>query len=494
MRKRKIGGSSDYRIMVLDDELDIVESLSVILKNSGYEVEGFTDPLKALARLREEHFDLFILDFLMEPINGSEVVRQLREFNNELYILLLTGHKELVPPLETIKILDIQAYCEKSDRFDQLLLLVESGIKSVAQKRTIFEYSEGLKKLIKSISGIYQIKPVNDLLADILEEIKPIMKSRNAFILVDDIVNSDETQQKSAYCGIGKYDLCIEDFMAGLSPGFIASIGCARHSDEIVKTQRGVIIPLINEYGKSIGIIYIEGDDLSDRLSMLEIYSKQASISLNNAFLHSVVNSKKEELSRTYDELKNRYIDTVEVLRLAVEAKDSYTKGHSDRVAFYAEEIGVSLGLAKNELEKLRLGGIFHDIGKIGTSDEILLKTTSLDDGEYQQIKRHPLEGAHILSAVSIFKEVVPLVKYHHERVDGKGYPEGLKGEEIPFLARILSVADAFDAMTSDRLYRPKISFEQATLQLRDGAGFQFDSLVVKTFMEVLYSNCKTYK
>jgi putative nucleotidyltransferase with HDIG domain len=156
--------------------------------------------------------------------------------------------------------------------------------------------------------------------------------------------------------------------------------------------------------------------------------------------------------------MKKWYIDTIEVLRLAVDAKDAYTKGHSDRVAFYAEEIGASLGLAKNELEKLRLGGIFHDIGKIGTADDILLKNGSLTDDEYHQVKKHPIEGANILSAVSVFKDVVPLVKYHHERIDGKGYPHGLKGEEIPFLARVLSVADAFDAMTSDRSYRTKIS------------------------------------
>ncbi len=489
MRKKNIGGSPDYKIIVLDDEEDIVDSLTMILKRSGYGVEGFTNPLKALERIQEEHFDLFILDFLMEPIGGAEVIKQVREFDSELYILLLTGHKELVPPLETIKMLDIQAYCEKCDKFDQLILLVESGIKSIAQKKTIMGYNKGLTQLIKVIPNIYQIKPIEELLNKILEELKHFIKGINAFILVDDTVNSGVKQQRSIYCGAGRYDTGIGEFIDGLSSEFARDIAFARKVNQIVKTQRGVIIPLTDEYNHSVGVIFAECSNCPESLNMLKIFSKQVSISLNNAFLHSVVKTKKEELLKAYNELRSGYMDTVEVLRLVVEARDSYTKGHSDRVAFYAEEIGAFLGLAKNELEKLRLGGIFHDIGKIGTSDEILLKTSYLSDNEYRQIKKHPVDGANILSAVAIFKDVVPLVKYHHERTDGKGYPEGLKGEEIPFLARVLSVADAFDAMTSDRLYRRKMSFDEAIEQLNEGAGSQFDRLVVKTFLKIVENN-----
>ena len=166
---------------------------------------------------------------------------------------------------------------------------------------------------------------------------------------------------------------------------------------------------------------------------MLEIYSSQAALSINNAFLHSLINMKKEELDRTYQELRNRYIDTIEALRLTVDAKDIYTRGHSDRVAYFASKLGEAFGLSENEIELLKVGGIFHDIGKIGTADDILFKTDKLEYDEYEEIKKHPLKGAYILSAISMFKDVVPLVKYHHERFDGKGYPEGLKGEEIPF-------------------------------------------------------------
>jgi putative nucleotidyltransferase with HDIG domain len=486
VRNRNNGGSYGKRILVLDNDIDILEALTRILKKNGYYVKGLTQTDEALVRLREEQFDMLIVNYMIEPLNGIGVVKKVREFDGELYVLLLTGKNDILPPLNVLKMLEIQAYCEKSGNFDQLLLLVEAGIKSVAQKRMLCEYNKGLTKLAQSIPEIYQIKPVDELLVKMLEELKPFIKSHNAFILVDDFRESEEKPQNSIYCGIGKYNMGMEKFLGELNSEFIAAIGNSRLSNQTVKLKKGVIIPLINEYNNSIGVIFIEDSDYQENLNMLEIYSKQASISLNYAFLHSVVKTKKEELSRTYDEIKNRYIDTIEVLRLAVDAKDSYTKGHSDRVAFYAEEIGLSLGLAKNELEKLRLGGIFHDIGKIGTADEILLKTTSLDDNEYCQVKKHPVEGANILSAVSVFKDVVPLVKYHHERVDGKGYPEGLKGEEIPFLARVLSVADAFDAMTSNRLYRSKMSFNEAKCQLVEGSGSQFDELVVRTFLKVL--------
>ena len=123
----------NYKIIAVDDEEGIIDSLSIFLKRSGYEFTGVTDPMEAVERVKSEHFDLMILDFIMTPIHGDQVVEEIRKFNKELYILLLTGHKDLAPPLDTIRRLEIQGYCEKSDKFDQLLLLIESGIKSIAQ-------------------------------------------------------------------------------------------------------------------------------------------------------------------------------------------------------------------------------------------------------------------------------------------------------------------------------------------------------------------------
>lgn len=194
----------------------------------------------------------------------------------------------------------------------------------------------------------------------------------------------------------------------------------------------------------------------------------------------------REELNETHNELKERYLETIWVLRLAVDEKDEFTRGHSDRVAYYAVKIGEAFGLNDKDLGLLKVGGIFHDIGKMKVVDDILMKSGTLSEDEYQEIKKHPLKGAHILSAVSMFKDVIPLVKFHHERVDGRGYPEGLKDQEIPFLAKILTVADAYDAMSSDRRYRSKLAQEETKEQLINGAGSQFDAGVVAKFIQLL--------
>lgn len=323
-----------YRILAVDDEVGILDSLRVFLSKAGYTFVGVTNPLEAIEKVRTEHFDLMLLDFLMTPIHGDQVVEEIRKFNKDLYILLLTGHKDLAPPLDTIKRLDIQGYCEKSDKFDQLLLLIESGIKAVSQMQLI--------------------KKIND------------------------------------------------------------------------------------------------------------------------------------ELKTTYDKLESAYMETIEILRFTVEAKDAYTRGHSDRVSAYSVLIGEALGLSEDDLKTLKIGGLFHDIGKIGIPDSILLKTDKLDDEEYSEIKNHPAIGAHILSNATIFKDIIPIVKHHHERFDGHGYPGKLKGEEIPYLARIATVADSFDAMTSKRSYRDSLPIDVVKEEIKKNSGTQFDPEIAEVFLKIL--------
>ena len=336
MRKNSVQSSKSngYKIIAVDDEMGIVDSLSIFLKRSGYDFTGVTNPLEAIERVRNEHFDLMILDFIMDPIHGDQVVEEIRKFDKELYILLLTGHKDLAPPLDTIRKLDIQGYCEKSDKFDQLLLLIESGIKSIAQMN--------------------EIKRMN------------------------------------------------------------------------------------------------------------------------------------EELSDTYEKLEKAYLDSIETLRFTVEAKDPYTRGHSDRVSDYSVLIGQKLGLSEEDIKILRVGGLFHDIGKIGIPDSILLKEAKLTDDEYSQIKNHPSIGAHILCNAEVFKDIIPIVKHHHEKFDGTGYPSRLKGEDIPYFARITAVADTFDAMTSKRTYRNALPIDVVKAEIERCSGTQFDPEIAKIFIDIL--------
>lgn len=323
-----------YRIIAVDDDEGILDSLKVVLKRSGYSLTCFDNPKEAIEEMKKSHFDLLLLDFIMDPLHGDQVVEEIREFDKSIYILLLTGHKDLAPPLETLKKLDIQGYCEKSNNFDQLLLLIESGLKSVDQMNIINEINEQLK-------------------------------------------------------------------------------------------------------------------------------------------------DKNEELEKAY-------LDTIGILRQTVEAKDPYTRGHSDRVSEYSVLLGKKLGVDEETLKILKIGGLFHDIGKIGIPDSILLKESKLDDEEYSQIKNHPSIGAHILGDAEIFKEIIPIVLHHHERFDGRGYPAQLEGEKIPFIARITAVVDTFDAMTSKRSYRQALPLEVVKEEIKKCSGSQFDPKCAEAFLEIL--------
>ncbi len=496
MRKnRQIEVSDEYKIMVIDDEEGILDSIQALLTRNGYWCKGFSNPLDGLEEISREHYDLLVLDYFMEPIHGEAVVEQIRQTNSELYILLLTGHKDLAPPISTIKSLDIQAYCEKSDRLDQLQLLIESGIKSISQMRTIKKFRDGLQSILGSVPKIYQLQPIGSILEEILKQLLPMVNSADAFILVDDIPSIEQSkgeyERKSIYKGIGKYNVNIEEFPELLDHELMEAIGRARTNMKVVNVPGGVIVPLGDEYNAPIGAIYVSSMNADEGIKLLQIYARQAASSINNAFLHSLVNTKNEELNSTYAQLKVRYMDTIEVLRLAVDAKDEYTRGHSDRVAYYAMKIGERFSLPSETLEHLRIAGIFHDIGKIGTADDILLKSESLNTLEYEEVKQHPIKGAMILSAVSMFQEIVPIVRHHHEHYDGSGYPDGLKGEEISLTACIIAVADAFDAMMSDRHYRRHLSLEETKRQLIGGAGTQFSTDVVKAFLEILESDAE---
>jgi HD-GYP domain-containing protein (c-di-GMP phosphodiesterase class II) len=202
--------------------------------------------------------------------------------------------------------------------------------------------------------------------------------------------------------------------------------------------------------------------------------------------VHSTIEKKNSEIRLSKDEIEKWYRSTVNTIRLVIDAKDHYTCGHSDRVSEYAVKIGKALKLPQADIDLLKESGIFHDVGKIGISDNILNKTGKLTTKEYNEVKKHPERGVLILSAVSMFEKIVPIVLHHHERYDGKGYPKGLMGKEIPYLARVLAIADAFDAMTTNRIYQPKLKLEDAIEELIKGSGTQFDPILVEVLIKLI--------
>lgn len=330
MRLNKQIPQNRISILTLDDDPIITSTIQAYFQRSGYQVDVESNPYTAIERVRTGNYDILLLDFLMAPICGDQVVEEIRKFNQDLFIILLTGHKSMAPPVKTIRQLDIQGYYEKNDRFDQLELLVESCVKSIKQMRTIREYKSDLEKA---------------------------------------------------------------------------------------------------------------------------------------------------------------YMQTIEVLRHVVESRDKATKGHSDRVALLAKELAEELQLSSDDVEMVHVAGLFHDVGKIGIPDSILLKDGTLTKEEFQTIKGHPAEGERIIFSYAPFKKLLSIVRGHHERYNGTGYPDGKAGEEICLGARIIAVADSFDAMMSNRTYRKGLGFDKAMDELIHSKGTQFDPNIVDAFMKLVEKN-----
>ena len=205
-----------------------------------------------------------------------------------------------------------------------------------------------------------------------------------------------------------------------------------------------------------------------------------------NVNMQKEVAEKTEELRKQQDRTKKLFVQTVTALSEAVDAKDRYTSGHSKRVAEYARMLAVKMGKSKEEQEKIYQAGLLHDVGKIRVPEEIINKPGKLTDEEFNVIKIHPVTGYHILHGISDNDYIAVAAKYHHERYDGKGYPNGLAGEKIPEVARILGVADSYDAMASDRSYRKALPQEIVRAEIEKGMGTQFDPVIAELMLQMM--------
>lgn len=221
-----------------------------------------------------------------------------------------------------------------------------------------------------------------------------------------------------------------------------------------------------------VGVIKLGNDQAvtytAEDLKLFTTLASLAAVAIENANL--------------YEQLKDAFYTTVYTLAETIEKRDPYTGNHTKRVMEYSLAIGKTLGLSDEDMTKLQLGAVLHDIGKIGVRDNVLLKESSLTDEEFEQIKMHPVYGEEIISCITQLKSAIPGVKHHHEKFNGRGYPDGLQGEEIDITARIIAVADSFDAMTSNRPYRAGLSLEVAFDELRKYSGSQFDPQIVEAF------------
>ncbi|MRR06139.1 MAG: HD domain-containing protein [Deltaproteobacteria bacterium] len=210
------------------------------------------------------------------------------------------------------------------------------------------------------------------------------------------------------------------------------------------------------------------GGFATEEIFVIEKIASQISVALENALL--------------YEDMRNLFISTVSSLANAIDAKSPWTKGHSERVMNIAAKIAEEMGLSDLFVEQIKIAGLLHDIGKIGILEELLEKPDKISDEEFPPMRLHPEKGVAILAPIEQLQDILPAIRHHHERYDGTGYPDGLKGEEIPLQARIVAVADAFDAMVSDRPYKKGFSVQKALKVIEMGAGSQFDPFVVECF------------
>ena len=242
-------------------------------------------------------------------------------------------------------------------------------------------------------------------------------------------------------------------------------------------SERSRLVALVGEGMKFLALVE-DQRDLVRRLS-----ADQAKLQRREVLLDTVVKERTKELEESYEKLKAANRQALFGLAEAIEAKDPYTKGHCGRVAAYSLVLAKAAGYPAEGLESLEFGAFLHDIGKIGIRDAVLLKPGPLDDTEWAHMREHPTKGFDIASKIEMLHPILPAVRNHHERWDGSGYPDGMVGEDIPLVARIVAIADAYDAMSTDRPYKQALALDECEAMLRKTAGKMYDPHLIDVFV-----------
>ncbi|HBG46904.1 MAG TPA: hypothetical protein DDW94_07940 [Deltaproteobacteria bacterium] len=277
------------------------------------------------------------------------------------------------------------------------------------------------------------------------------------------------------------------DLASGAHPAGL--LGTAREA--LDKLDAKVLACLIVK-NELLGLIAINGKFTGEPFTvydyqLLSVMSQHISFSLHSHSLLMKLMHKYTENKNLYDNLRRIYYDTIHAFAAAIDAKDAYTRGHSHRVSAYSAALAREMGWSNDEVEGIRIGGLLHDIGKIAVDKTIINKASPLTSYECRELNSHPVVGYEILSKIKFpWKGIPMMTRNHHEKVDGSGYPDRLKKSEIPIGARIMSLVDAFDAMTTDRPYRPRLSFREAMSEVKENFDRQFDPEVVYPFISVI--------
>jgi putative nucleotidyltransferase with HDIG domain len=476
-------------ILVADDEESLREICLEALQDAGYRVLEASNGQDALDVLHASNVDLVLSDMRMPVLDGMQLLERIVQEKLDVDFLVMTGFGTIETAVETMKkgALD---YLPKPFDISHLMLKVNKALEQRRQREERRNLNNLVRvlKLSKDLNNQLELSTLlNEFIFHLERNFSP--KSAGVFLKKN-----------------GEGDLQLVRTRGKLLRSDPHVIGCVRRICQTVLTKQSsklidpyiihgdpdfdyllqeqsfpysiMAAPMYNK-DQPIGVVLLLRQDSQEMytpeaLQLLTVFASQTASAIENARLYGQMREMNNEIIRSFAQ--------------AVEAKDIYTRGHSDQVAYYATKLGRKLKLSKLELDHLYLAGIVHDIGKIGVPDHILNKPSHLTDDEYAIMKKHPEVGINILNQVGSLQDILPIIYHHHERIDGTGYPDGLSGEQIPFLAKVISVVDAFEAMSSDRAYRKALPVAKVKDILADGAGQQWEKDLVAAWMEIVDS------
>ena len=485
---------SPIQVLIVDDEKPIRDVIADILKEEGYQVESAADGDEAMEILERHPADILITDLEMPRVRGIELLKRSRNLPSPPITILMTGFGTVETAIEAMK-LGAYDYILKPFKLEEFIELVKKASNKFRFERENVQLKE-LLSLYRISEAMISTLDLKQLLALIVEIVLSELKAdRVAIYFTNDHGLLDLLMEKSKAPGdqvleplpidFDRLKSNLENREMFIASGFKLSEVLLPTPDQrsafvahpqtiyslvaaplrLQKELRGFLVAI--SYDPRM--IFTDGHGKS-----MVIFSSRAFLALENA--------------RLYEELAQTLTQTIEGLVVALEAKDYYTRGHSERVALYARRIAEAMDLDPVQVNNITHAARLHDIGKIGIRLETLNKPGKLTKEEQKMFQYHTQLSRKILEPIKIMRDIIPIIYHHHEHFDGKGYPEGKKGEDIPLGARILAVADSYEVMTSDRPYRKARSQRQAIQELRRCTGNQFDPQVVEIFLKVLGS------
>ena len=467
------------RVLVVDDEKVIREILADFLTLEGFRVTTAADGIGALEHLDAGSFNMVISDLKMPNMGGLELLEQIQANHENVLTVIMTGFGTVETAIEAMK-KGAYDYILKPFKVEEVVHIVHRGIEK--QRLT----SENIR--LKEIISLHELSEelqatlsMNEVLVSTLSAAIHNLSCDFAAIYLRDDANGDwrlasHSVHPDAPPGVAPSDLDVDRVVTEME-GQRAILVQAPQALEFFRSPpenistfmaaplvaRQRTLGILTARSCTAGVHFIEG-----QRKLLNMLASRAAAAIDNAAL--------------FNNLQLTFRQTIQGLARAIEAMDKYTAGHSDRVTVYARVTAVALGETQSQVELITQAGMLHDIGKLGCHAN-LNKPGKLTDEEYEIFKLHPTFGREILEPITFLQPLIPGVHLHHERWDGQGYPLKLRGEEIPRIARILSIADAYDAMTSNRAYRRSMEHAVAVSELKRCAGSQFDPALVEAFL-----------